>query len=357
MKTSDFHFDIPEDLVAQQPCEKRGEDRLLVLQRSSGILSDHMFSDFPSLIEKGSLLVFNDSRVRRSRIFATVEASGNRAEFLLLEELSQEGFLPGSLWKVMAKNAKRQKAGRRYLFDDGRSARIVGADECPVAIELEGSEFRILAFDEPINESWLETHGHLPLPPYIRREDVLEDAERYQTVYARSIGSVAAPTAGLHFTREILDRLDRSNIERTSVTLHVGLGTFLPVRAERIEDHVMHEEHYQVSAEAAAMVAKAKREGRPVVAIGTTSIRVLESAWNDEKQELTAGEGSTNIFIYPGYRFKAVDRVFTNFHTSESTLLMLVSAFAGRDVIMSAYQHAMEKRYRFFSYGDSMLIV
>ncbi len=352
MQTKDFHFDLPEELIAQQPCAERGQDRLLCLDRTTGKVSDHLFSDIVSLIEPGTLMVFNDSRVRRARIFPTVEASGSTAEFLLISAIAVSGALPGTVWKVMAKNAKRQKAGRTYVFPDGTHALLrEGGDE------FAHTEFRLLEFDHPIDDTWLELFGHLPLPPYIHRGDELSDAERYQTVFSRNIGSVAAPTAGLHFTPDLLSALDARGIERTAVTLHVGLGTFLPVRAEQIEDHVMHEESYAVSAESAERVNRAKREGRPVLAVGTTSIRTLESAWDAERNELRRGEGSTRIFMYPGYEFKVVNRVFTNFHTSESTLLMLVSAFAGRETIMSAYAHAIEMKYHFFSYGDSMLIV
>jgi len=352
MQTKDFHFDLPEELIAQQPCAERGHDRLLSLDRATGALTDHLFADIAPLIGSGTLMVFNNSRVRRARIFATVESSGTAAEFLLISVWPLAGSAPGTVWKVMAKNAKRQKNGRRYGFPDGTQAEIAADPEGL----LEKTEFRLLRFDRPIDDAWLDRFGHLPLPPYIRREDVLEDAERYQTVYADTIGSVAAPTAGLHFTDEVLRSLDDRGIERTTVTLHVGLGTFLPVRTDNIEDHVMHEEAYSISSETAEKVARAKREGRPVLAVGTTSIRTLESAWDSETGTLRVGNNTTRIFMYPGYRFKVVDQVFTNFHTPESTLLMLVSAFAGRDSIMNAYRHAVDRRYRFFSYGDSMLI-
>jgi S-adenosylmethionine:tRNA ribosyltransferase-isomerase len=352
MQTKDFHFDLPEELIAQQPSQKRGGDRLLLLNRATGRYDDRLFSDLAGLVEPGTLMVFNDSKVRRARIYATVEQSGNQAEFLLIAIARVPGAEPGSVWKVMAKNAKRQKPGRAYSFPDGTKAEIIGDPEGA----LEGTEFRLLRFERPIDDAWLEKNGHLPLPPYIRREDELADSERYQTVYARKVGSVAAPTAGLHFTEEALAALDARGVERTTVTLHVGLGTFLPVRAERIEDHVMHEESYSVSAETAEKVARAKKEGRAVLAVGTTSIRTLESAWDESLGGLRVGEDSTKIFIYPGYRFKVVDQVFTNFHTPESTLLMLVSAFAGKEKILAAYEHAVAERYRFFSYGDSMLI-
>jgi S-adenosylmethionine:tRNA ribosyltransferase-isomerase len=350
MLTNDFYFDLPEELIAQKPSPERGGDRLLTLDRKTGKFADHLFNEIPSLIERGTLMVFNDSRVRRARIYATVDASGNKAEFLLVGLRARNGNAPGTVWKVMAKNAKRQKPGRTYTFDDGTHACILPDPE------LDSTEFRLLEFSRPIDDAWLERFGHLPLPPYIKREDELADAERYQTVYSKKTGSVAAPTAGLHFTDEILAAIDAKGIERATVTLHVGLGTFLPVRTERIEDHAMHEESYSVPEETARKVALAKREGRPVLAVGTTSIRTLESAWDPEAGALRTGESSTSIFIYPGYRFNVVDEVFTNFHTPESTLLMLVSAFAGKDNIFAAYRHAVEERYRFFSYGDAMLI-
>ena len=352
MQTKDFHFDLPEELIAQQPSPQRGGDRLLLLNRATGRYEDRLFSDLANLVEPGTLMVFNDSKVRRARIYATVEQSGNQAEFLLIGIARVPGAEPGSVWKVMARNAKRQKPGRTYAFPDGTKAEII----CDPDGGLEGTEFRLLRFERPIDDAWLEKNGHLPLPPYIRREDELADSERYQTVYARKVGSVAAPTAGLHFTEETLAALDARGVERTTVTLHVGLGTFLPVRAERVEDHVMHEESYSVTEETAEKVARAKREGRAVLAVGTTSIRTLESAWDDSRGRLRVGIDSTKIFIYPGYRFKVVDQVFTNFHTPESTLLMLVSAFAGKENILAAYSHAVAERYRFFSYGDSMLI-
>ncbi len=352
MQTKDFYFDLPEELIAQNPCGERGGDRLLCLDRSDGSVHDHLFRDLPDLVEKGTLMVFNDSRVRRARIYASVESSGGQAEFLLIAQQLIPGTQPGAVWKVMAKNAKRQKSGRRYVFPDGMKAQI---REDPEG-QLDGTEFRLLEFERPIDDLWLDFNGHLPLPPYIRRGDELADADRYQTVYSRNIGSVAAPTAGLHFTPEVLAALDAKGVERTSVTLHVGIGTFLPVRSEAIEDHVMHEESYSVSAVTAAKVEKAKKEGRPVLAVGTTSIRTLESAWDMSCGKLRTGENSTCIFMYPGYTFNVVDQVFTNFHTPESTLLMLVSAFAGKERILSAYRHAIEKKYRFFSYGDAMLI-
>ncbi len=352
MQTNDFRFDLPEELIAQNPSGERGADRLLALDRATGAIRDAFFADFPSLVDPESLLVFNDSRVRHARVYATADSSGSRAEFLLVAERRLPGVEPGTVWKAMARNAKRHRVGRGYTFDDGTRAGIVDVP----GEETAGSEFRFLEFSRPIDDDWLDANGHMPLPPYIRREDGLADADRYQTVYARETGSVAAPTAGLHFTDGVLGELDRRGIERVTVTLHVGLGTFLPVRSEKIEDHAMHEESYGVSAAAAEAVTRAKRDGRPVVAVGTTSVRTLESAWDEETGSLRSGGGATRIFIYPGYRFRVVDALFTNFHTPESTLLMLVSAFAGKDAVFRAYAHAVKKRYRFFSYGDSMFI-
>ncbi len=374
MKTKDFYFDLPEELIAQRPCGIRGEDRLLCLDRrtfsgwlapqnaeetagfSAGTvpgLRDCMFRDLPDLVPEGALMVFNNSKVRRARIYGISEETGARAEFLLVSPLpaSFPGAENGSVWKVMTRRAKRRRPGQRFRFPDGVTGTI------QACAELEGSEFRLMAFDAGIDDCWLETHGHIPLPPYIRREDTEEDSGRYQTVYAGETGSMAAPTAGLHFTEEILSRLDARGIQRVTVTLHVGLGTFLPVRTENVQDHRMHEEFFTVPEETADAVTRAKREGRPILAVGTTGVRTLESAWDRQEQRLRAGPASTSIFIYPGYPFQVVDVLFTNFHTPESSLIMLVSAFAGRKEILTAYRYAVEKRYRFFSYGDSMLIL
>lgn len=360
MKTKDFYFDLPESLIAQHPSGERGKDKLMCLDRYSGETKDCLMKDLPDLIESGTVMVFNNSRVRRSRLYAMPVANENapkgaepatkEVEFLVLQCLNFKGYAPGTVWKSMTRNAKRQKPGKSFCFKDGSIARII---ENPLD---EGTEFRTLHFDHALDEAWFEKNGHIPLPPYIKREDVDEDAERYQTIYAKETGSAAAPTAGLHFTEEMLERLKAKNIEIVYITLHVGLGTFLPVRSENIEEHKMHEEHFYVSDEAAEKIEKAKKEGRPVLAVGTTSLRTLESAWDEELGGLKRGEQDTSIFIYPGYKFKAVDKLFTNFHTPESTLLMLVSAFAGKDHIMAAYQKAVQNEYRFFSYGDAMLI-
>lgn len=349
MKTDDFSFELPEELIAQYPSERRGESRLLVLERRSGLRKHLFVRDLPGLVEAGTLMVFNDSRVRKARIYGEALDNGSRTEFLLLRRLGQDR------WEASCTKMKRQRLGRVYRFPEGLEAEIVG-----VLADGERDATRILQFSPALEEDWLERNGHIPLPPYIRREDVDMDADRYQTVYARVPGSAASPTAGLHFTTALLDELRSVGVKMATVTLHVGLGTFLPVRAEQIEDHLMHEEEYTVSQEAAAAVNDAKAEGRPILAVGTTSIRTLESAWRPADEAgpagLRPGPGRTRIFIYPGYEWKLVDRVFTNFHTPKSTLLMLVAAFAGRELILETYAEAVEKRYRFFSYGDAMLI-
>jgi S-adenosylmethionine:tRNA ribosyltransferase-isomerase len=368
MKTQDFFFKLPESLIAQYPPAERGGSRLMVLDRRDRRRQHRMIADLPELLEPGSLLVFNKSRVRKARIYGVPPQGGGRVEFLLVKKTGPRS------WQVLTRASGRRRPGSRYIFDGGREGEITG---------VEGN-FRVLSFDEPIDEPWLEAHGHVPLPPYIKREDAPPDSERYQTVYAESAGSgrsAAAPTAGLHFSRELLARLEAAGMETAFITLHVGLGTFLPVRTENIEDHPMHEESFSIDGETAARIEKAKAGGRRIVAVGTTSIRALESAW--ENGRLRSGEGATSIFIYPGYRFQVIDALFTNFHTPGSTLLMLVSAFAGakpeafadakpgafaganpegfaaaagRDFILESYGEAVREGYRFFSYGDAMLI-
>ena len=345
MKLTDFDFDLPQDLIAQKPSGKRGDDRLMLLDRKNGSVFHHQMNDLPDLIMPGTLMIFNNSKVRRARCYGIKETTGRNQEFMFLNQLDKEGFL----WNTMVKSAKKQKNGMRYQFPDGTVAQIVDFPG------NEKTEFRALKFDFPLDEKWFEKNGHIPLPPYIKREDTEEDSERYQNVYAKETGSAACPTAGLHFTEEMLSCLAEKNIERDFVTLHVGLGTFLPVRESIIENHKMHEEVYTISESTAEKINKAKREGRPILAVGTTSVRTLESS-ADEKGFVKSGTSSTRIFMYPGYKSKVVDQMFTNFHTPESTLIMLVSAFAGRENILNAYKNAVENRYRFFSYGDAMFI-
>ncbi len=344
MFTKDFTFDLPKELIAQYPASTRGEDRLLVVNRKTGSLTDALFSDLPHFLPPDCLMVFNNAKVRHARLYARTEAG--EAEFLLIEPLDE-----GYTWQTLIKRAKRQKAGKRYTFADGTAAVLIP----PPPDADTGSLY--IRFDRCIDDSWLEKNGHIPLPPYIKRQDTETDAKRYQTVYAKTGGSVAAPTAGLHFTEAVLEELNSRHIARADVTLHVGLGTFLPVRTQTIEEHIMHTEKFFIPDDAAEAVETAHRQKRPVVAVGTTSVRTLESAWREKDQRLERGSQATNIFIYPGYKFEVTDMLLTNFHTPESTLLMLVSAFAGQDLIFSAYRHAVEQKYRFFSYGDAMLIL
>lgn len=347
MLTKEFNFDLPEELIAQSPSEKRGGDRLLILDKQSGKLEDRLFTELPEILPKNALMVFNNSKVRHARIYAKSKANAV-CEFLMINPMKDSD---GSLWQVMAKKAKRQKPGKTFLFEDGTEAEIIESE-----IPLE-SEFRCMKFNRVIDDEWLDKYGHMPLPPYIHRKDTQEDADRYQTVYAEIYGSIAAPTAGLHFTQEVLSKIRDKGIDIEYVTLHVGLGTFLPVRAEKIEDHKMHTEHFFISEKTAQAVEKAKKEGRPIIAVGTTTVRTLESAWDEKRKELKRGNQSTDIFIYPSYKFKLIDKLFTNFHTPESSLVMLVSALAGKENIFKAYRHAVEEKYKFFSYGDAMLIL
>lgn len=350
MKLTDFDFDLPEELIAQRPSGVRGQDKLMLLGRKDGSVRDYMMDDLPDLISPDTLMVFNNSKVRRSRCYgihiSEKEGQGGREqEFMFLNQMTPDL----KTWHTMVKGAKKVKTGNKYKFKDGSVGTIIEHEGD------EGSEFRTIQFDFPLDDSWFQTNGHIPLPPYIRREDDDTDSERYQTIYAKETGSSACPTAGLHFTEDMFRRLDEKGIERCFVTLHVGLGTFLPVRTENIEDHKMHEEVYTIPIDVAEKINQAKKDGRPVLAVGTTSVRTLESA-ADENGLVKSGSASTHIFMYPGYKFKCVDQMFTNFHTPESTLIMLVSAFAGREHILSAYKQAVEKKYRFFSYGDCMLI-
>jgi len=353
MKTSDFNFDLPNNLIAQYPPEKRGQSRLMTLDRSCGAREHSSVSKLPEILcsekflsaagEK-PLLVFNDTKVRKARLIAFNEKIGAESEFLLLEDINKDGFL----WKVMAKRARRKRKGDVYVFSTGEGERI------KAVISGFEDEYLLLKFENSINDAWLEKNGHMPLPPYIKRKDAPSDSERYQTIYANQTGSTAAPTAGLHFTKEILSDFSNRGIESVFITLHVGLGTFLPVRSENIEDHKMHSEFFYIDDKTAENIESAKKAGRKIIAVGTTSVRTLESAWINGK--LKRGENNTSIFIYPGYKFKVIDALFTNFHTPESTLLMLVSAFAGRELILESYAEAVREGYRFFSYGDAMLI-
>lgn len=345
MKTSDFYFDLPEELIAQRPAGERGKDRLMLLGRKSGLVEHHVMADLPSLIDDGTLMVFNNSRVRRSRCYGVRVDTGREQEFMFLNQIGPDG----DAWNTMVKGAKKVKTASVYRFPDGSEGTI---EENPAD---DGTEFRTIKFPFRITEDWFERNGHIPLPPYIRREDDDTDSERYQTVYAKETGSAACPTAGLHFTDDMLEKLRAKGVELEWLTLHVGLGTFLPVRAENIEEHKMHEEVYTVPYDTAAKINQAKKDGRPILAVGTTSVRTLESACNEDGV-VQGGTGKTHIFMYPGFKFKVVDQMFTNFHTPESTLIMLVSAFSTRENILNAYKMAVQQKYHFFSYGDAMLI-
>jgi S-adenosylmethionine:tRNA ribosyltransferase-isomerase len=337
MRTKSFSFDLPEELIAQHPPAVRGSSRLLLLHRKSGNISHSTLKQIHTHIKPGAVMVFNDSKVRKARLFAKSEHGGT-VELLLVKRLKP------STWLAITSKARRQRLGKTLMLPEGVTARVIAVD----------GQFRTLEFSPDIDEKWLDAHGHIPLPPYISRPDDKNDAERYQTVYSNTTGSVAAPTAGLHFTRQILSRLEENNVELRFLTLHVGAGTFFPIRSESIEDHRMHEEHFEISAGCSDAINRAKSEGRSIVAVGTTTLRCLESA--TDKTGVRPGEGSTELYITPGYRFKTVNALFTNFHTPESTLMVLVSAFAGLESIQGAYREAIEQRYRFFSYGDAMLI-
>ncbi len=337
MKTRAFSFKLPKELIAQEPPAQRGASRLLVLDRASGTLRHTRIADLSSLLPAGTVVVLNDSKVRKARLFGTSPQTGGSIEVLLLDKLE------GGRWRALAART-RSRRGRPYLFPGGVQGTVVESSGDSCAVE----------FDPPVDEDYLERHGHVPLPPYIRRQDTPADSTRYQTVYARHTGSAAAPTAGLHLSEELLAQLRRGGVEVVPVTLHVGLGTFLPIRSESIEAHVMHTESYRVPPETALAVNRALANGRRVLAVGTTAVRTLESAGGEG--EVRAGEGQTSLYITPGYRFRVVSLLLTNFHTPRSTLLVLVSAFAGRQAILRAYREAVRERYRFFSYGDAMLI-
>jgi S-adenosylmethionine:tRNA ribosyltransferase-isomerase len=338
LKKSDFHFDLPPELIAQAPLPARSASRLLVVGPGPAPFEDRRFAELPGLLREGDLLVFNDTRVLPARLFGRKESGG--AVEILIERVTGAHEARAQLGV-----SKKPKAGGRILLQDGSVATVLGRD----------GEFFVLRFEgaEPL-EKLLVRLGRMPLPPYIGREAEKADDERYQTVYARQAGAVAAPTAGLHFDEPLLDELRARGVDSGYVTLHVGAGTFQPVRAERIEDHAMHREWLNVGAGLVEQIRRTRARGGRVIAVGTTVVRALESSLQNGEVAPFAGE--TQIFIFPGYRIRSVDALVTNFHLPESTLLMLVSAFAGRERVLEAYHHAIEQRYRFFSYGDAMLV-
>lgn len=341
MKRQDFYYELPEELIAQDPLEDRQSSRLLVLDRESGAVSHHIFREITEYLDPGDCLVINDTKVIPARLIGEKEETGARIELLLLKRREN------NIWETLVKPGKKARPGARISFGGG----ILTGEILEIAEE--GN--RLVRFTyEGIFEEILDQLGQMPLPPYITHQ--LQDKNRYQTVYAKHSGSAAAPTAGLHFTEELLREIKEKGVDIARVTLHVGLGTFRPVKAEEITDHHMHSEFYQIDEEAAQKINKAKREGHKVICVGTTSCRTVESA-ADENGYLKAGSEFTEIFIYPGYRFKVMDSLITNFHLPESTLIMLVSALAGREKVLAAYQEAVRERYRFFSFGDAMLIL
>ncbi len=360
MLVYDFDYELPEDLIAQEPLPDRASSRLLHLLRSTDKLEDLAFQDFPELLRPDDLVVFNDTRVFPARLYG--RRSGSRAQPLSSRNPAAREFLKGRVevlltrrvgefeWEALVRPGRKIGMGERLFFGEDHQL------EAEVIARGQYGERRLRFAPVADFFSVVERIGHVPLPPYIARAGQPADRERYQTVYARERGSVAAPTAGLHFTPQVLERMRRRGIETANITLHVGLGTFQPVHAERVEDHQLHTERCHISPEAAAQINRALIAGRRVVAIGTTTVRTLESAARQEGGRIGAGGGEADIFIYPGFQFRVVGALLTNFHLPRSTLLMLVSAFAGRERVLGAYQHAVKERYRFYSYGDCMFI-
>lgn len=340
MKTSDFYYDLPKELIAQTPVEPRDSSRLMLLDRNTGEIDHKHFYDIIDSLNPGDLLVANDSRVLPARIYGIKDETGARVEFLLLRQIT------GNRWESLCKPGKKAKEGASFTFGDGLLKATVA--------EVKDDGNRIVDFECDENFfSTLDKIGQMPLPPYITEE--LKDKERYQTVYSHELGSAAAPTAGLHFTKELMQRIKDKGVNIAYVTLHVGLGTFRPVKVDDVTKHKMHSEHYEIPQETAKLINETKKNGGRVIAVGTTSCRTLESVASFYG-EIKPCEGFTDIFIYPGYEFKVLDGLITNFHLPESTLIMLVSAFAGYDNVMNAYKTAVEEKYRFFSFGDAMFI-
>ncbi len=341
MLRSDFYYDLPEQLIAQHPCDKRDHSRLMYLNKTNGDIFHYHFYDIIDLLNPGDCLILNDSRVIPARLYGNREDTGTQVELLLLNQKSKD------IWEALAGPGKKARIGKRLVFGNGLL-------KCEVIDVLEGGN-RLVKFEyEGDFFNILEKIGQMPLPHYITEK--LEDNERYQTVYSKELGSAAAPTAGLHFTEELLEKIKNKGINIGFVTLHVGLGTFRPVKADNILEHKMHSEHYYMPKETAELINKTKQNGGRVISVGTTSCRTLESVATKEGC-IKASDGWTDIFIYPGYKFKCIDGLLTNFHLPESTLIMLVSAFAGYDHTMAAYKTAVNEKYRFYSFGDAMLIL
>lgn len=348
MHIDEFDYELPQELIAQRPADKRDESRLLVVHRESGTTEHRHFYDILDYLHSGDCLVLNNSKVLPARLYGIKEGTGAKVEFLLIRRIE------GDVWETMVRPGRRLKPKDSVIFCEKP---LLRAEICDYG--KDGT--RIVRFDyDGIFMERLEEIGSMPLPPYIEREGIAEDKERYQTVYCEEEGSVAAPTAGLHFTEELLERAEQKGVELVYVTLHVGIGTFRPVKCENIEEHSMHFEEYHIDEKAAESLNRAKREGRRIISVGTTSTRTIESAsCFDEKEgcnQVRQGSGSTGIFIYPGYEFKMTDSLITNFHLPKSTLLMLISALYDREKILAIYEEAITEKYRFFSYGDAMFI-
>ena len=347
MNINDFDYELPKELIAQTPAEKRDCSRLMVVDRATGKVEHKHFYDIINYLNPGDLMVLNNSKVLPARLFGEKEGTGAKVEFLLIKRIE------GDRWETMVRPGRRLKPGDSVMFCQSP---LLRAD----IVDYGDDGTRIVEFEyEGIFMERLEEVGSMPLPPYIERSSEEDDKDRYQTVYCREEGSVAAPTAGLHFTEELLEKAKNKGVELVYVTLHVGIGTFRPVKCENIEEHSMHFEEYEISEESAAAVNRAKREGRRIISVGTTSTRTLESAaYTDENgcHQIKSGHDSTGIFIYPGYEFKIVDSLITNFHLPKSTLLMLISALYDREKILQVYDEAIREKYRFFSYGDAMFI-
>ena len=340
MKVSDFNYDLPQELIAQVPIKNRDESRLMVVNRKSKTIEHKIFKDILDYLKPGDCLVRNNTKVIPARLYGIKEETGINVEFLLLNRIE------GDYWEVMVKPGRRLKKGTNVIFGNG----LLKAEILDI---MEGGNRKVKFIYEGIFNEILDQIGLMPLPPYIHQK--LQDKDRYQTVYAKYEGSAAAPTAGLHFTDELLEKIKQKGVEIANVTLHVGIGTFRPVKEENVEEHKMHTEHFYIKDEDVEKINKAKRTGHRIIAVGTTSCRVLESI-ADENGYVKQIETDTGIFIYPGYKFKCIDGLITNFHLPESTLIMLVSALAGKEFVMKAYEEAVREKYRFFSFGDAMFI-
>ena len=340
MKVSEFNYELPEELIAQVPIKNRDESRLMVLDKNEKTIEDKVFKDILDYLQPGDCLVRNNTKVIPARLYGIKEETNVNVEFLLLKRIE------GDTWEVMVHPGRRLKPGTKVVFGEG----LLKAEILEI---LDGGNRKVRFEYEGIFNEILDQIGLMPLPPYIHES--LKQKDRYQTVYAKHDGSAAAPTAGLHFTDELLEKIKEKGVEIANVTLHVGIGTFRPVKVENIEEHDMHSEHYYIKQEDVEKINKTKANGGRIIAVGTTSCRVLESV-ADENGKLNVAEGDTKIFIYPGYKFKCIDALITNFHLPESTLIMLVSALAGKEYTMQAYKHAVEEKYRFFSFGDAMFI-